>query len=856
MRQETAGSNALVRSAYLEQVGRIAPEELHGRDGELAELAAFCTEPDRGPYVWWRAPAWAGKSALMSWFVLHLPPGVQVVSFFVTARYKGQDDRDAFTNVVMEQLADLLEQPIPAYLTETTREPYLLRMLALAAEECQCHDQRLVLVVDGLDEDRGVTTDPDAYSIAALLPTRPQAGLRVIVSGRPDPPVPADVPHHHPLRDPSIVRVLGMSGWADVVKADMQRELKRLLHGNQAEQDLLGLVTAAGGGLSAGDLASLTGLSVYDIEDNLHAVAGRTFTSRASLWQPGTAPLVYVLGHEELQTAATTALGQTRLEQYRQRLHAWAEDYRRRAWPAGTPEYLLRGYFRMLYDAADIPRLLTCATDQLRHDRMLDITGGDTAALTEITDVQDLLLRLEEPDIPALARLNVHRTLIGERNAHVPVTLPALWTRIGNPERAEALASAITDPDRQAHALGILVWVTADAGDLDRARVLARRAATAARAIRDPERQAQILGDLARAATDAGDLDRARALARQAMTAAWAIYDRSRQAQVLADLVQATADAGDLDRAEAAAQAITSPYWQAQALGDLARAAAGAGDLERARTLAERAEVAARAIGAERQAQVLGDLARAAAGAGDLERARTLAGRAEAASREIPDPYWRAQALAIVARAAADAGDLDQARTLAERAEVTARTITDPVRQAQVLGDLARAAADAGDLERARTLAERAEVAARTITNPVRRAQVLGDLARAAATAGDLDRARTLAGRAEAASREISDPEQRAQALAIVARTAADAGDLDRARTLAERAEAASREISDPDQRAQALAVLARAVADAGDLDRARALVGRGETAARAITDPYWQAQALDRSGAGGGGRR
>ena len=119
LRERPSRSNALVRSAYLEQVRRIAPPQLHDRDGELAELAAFCTEPGREPYAWWRAPAWAGKSALMSWFVLHPPPGVQMVSFFVTARYKGQDDRDAFTDAVMEQLADLLGEPIPAYLTES-----------------------------------------------------------------------------------------------------------------------------------------------------------------------------------------------------------------------------------------------------------------------------------------------------------------------------------------------------------------------------------------------------------------------------------------------------------------------------------------------------------------------------------------------------------------------------------------------------------------------------------------------------------------------------------------------------------------------------------------------------------------
>ena len=112
--------------------------------------------------------AWAGKSALMSWFVLHPPPGMPVVSFFVTARYKGQDNRAAFTEAVLGQLAVLLGQPVPGSLSEAAREPYLLGLLAEAARMCG----RLVLVVDGLDEDRGVTAGPDAYSIAALLPDR------------------------------------------------------------------------------------------------------------------------------------------------------------------------------------------------------------------------------------------------------------------------------------------------------------------------------------------------------------------------------------------------------------------------------------------------------------------------------------------------------------------------------------------------------------------------------------------------------------------------------------------------------------------------------------------------------------
>ncbi len=798
LHEQAAVSRGLVRSAYLEQVGRIAPGELHGREDELAELTAFCTDPDRGPYAWWRAPAWAGKSALMSWFVLHPPPGVRVVSFFVTARYKGQDDRDAFTDAVMEQLAEQLGEPIPAYLTETTREPHLLHMLTRAAEERHRAGQRLVLVVDGLDEDRGVTTGPDAYSIAALLPARPPAGLRVIVAGRPDPPVPADVADDHPLSDPTIVRMLGASRWAAVVRADMQRELKRLLHGSPAEQDLLGLVAAAGGGLSATDLAELTELPLYDIEENLRAVAGRTFTARASQWQPQTGPPVYVLGHEELQAAASESLGPARLEQYRQRLHAWAERYCKRGWPAGTPEYLFRGYFRLLRDVADTERLLACGTDRLRHDRMLDITGGDTAALTELTDVQDLLLRQEEPDLSALARLNVHRNLIAERNTHVPITLPAVWAAIGYPDRAEALARAITDPDRQARALDGLVRAVAERGDLDRAM-------TFVRAITDPGRQARALDDLVRTVAEWGDLDRA-------MTFVRTITDPGRQARVLDGLAWAAAKWGDLDRAGAAARAITDPGWQAQVLADLARTAARAGDLDRAGTLAGQAVTAAWTIADSNwQAQVLGDVAWAAAEAGDLDRA-------EAAAWAITDPGRHALVLADLARAAARAGDLDRAGTLAGRAATAAGAITDPGWQARVLADLAWAAAEAGDLDRAAALAGQAEAAAWAITDPGWQAQVLADVARVLVEAGDLHQA-------GAAARAITDPGRQGTVLADLARAAAEAGDLDRA-------EAAARAITDPDRQAQILVDIA------GQAEPGRAWL----LLARALTAGHWLA--------------
>jgi hypothetical protein len=441
---------AIARSSYLEQVRQIAPPALAEREPELADLARFCQDADRR-YVWWRAGAWAGKSALLSWFVLHPPPGIQLVSFFVTARYPGQDDRSAFCDVVLEQLAELLGEPIPAFLTGATREPHLLRMLAQAAESCQRREQHLVLLVDGLDEDRGVTTGPDAHSIAALLPSRPPPGLKVIVSGRPSPPVPSDVPSAHPLRDPAIARGLSQSPQATVVKADMWRELKRLLRGSPAEQDLLGLIAAAGGGLGRLDLAALTGLPAWEVGEQLQAVTARTF---AALPSRQTDDCAYMLGHEELQAAALESLGECRVADLRKRLHAWADGFRDRGWPAETPEYMLRSYYRMLHAAGDTTRITACATDRVRHDRMLAMTGGDAAALTEVISAQQALMQVAAPDLGALARLALRRDTLAERNAHIPTRLPAVWARRGPPGGGAAGGRGLGAPARGGRARG------------------------------------------------------------------------------------------------------------------------------------------------------------------------------------------------------------------------------------------------------------------------------------------------------------------------------------------------------------------------------------------------------------------
>jgi hypothetical protein len=76
-------------------------------------------------------------------------------AFFITARLATQDTREAFTEVLLETLASLLGQSLPPVLPEATRAAYLPDLMSQAAARCKDADGRLVLVVDGLDEDRG-----------------------------------------------------------------------------------------------------------------------------------------------------------------------------------------------------------------------------------------------------------------------------------------------------------------------------------------------------------------------------------------------------------------------------------------------------------------------------------------------------------------------------------------------------------------------------------------------------------------------------------------------------------------------------------------------------------------------------
>jgi tetratricopeptide (TPR) repeat protein len=836
---------ARVATAYREQVADIAPDDLLGRDDELGELVGFCAGDT--PYAWWQAGPWAGKSALMSWLVLYPPAGVDVVSYFITGRYSGESDSAAFTAAMIEQLAALVGESSPGLLTGPGQRGQLLALLKTAAKHAQEAGRRLLVVVDGLDEDTSTRTDRE--SVASLLPRRPPPGVRVLVASRPHPPVPDDVPGDHPLRHLQ-PRPLDRSAYAHHLELEAKRELHELLSGSSLQQDVLGYITASGGGLTQPDLAHLTGRAPYELDGLLGGVFGRSVQSRGG--HPGvhrSGERVYLFAHETLRTTAEQQFSGA-LSRYRDAIHRWAHSYRQHSWPQDTPAYLLRGYTRMLTSTNDLPRLTDCATDTARHDRMLQHTGGDHLALTEIAAAHDLNLRQPDINLEIALRLAVERDHLARRSTNIPTNMPAVWFLLGEATRAEALARAITDPDRQARALSALAQAVARAGEHDRAEDLART-------ITEPYQQVQTLSTLAQAAANTGEHDRARRLLAHAEDLARTITHPGRKAQTLSALAQAAANTGEHDRAEDLARTITDPDQQVQTLSELAQAAANTGDHDRAEDLARTITEPGQ------QAWALSELAQAAARAGEHDRARRLLAHAEDLARTITHPYQQVKTLSELAQAAARAGEHDRARRLLAHAEDLARTITEPYQQVQTLSELAQAAARAGEHDRAEDLArtitepyqqaitlsalaqaaaragehDRAEDLAHTITEPYQQVQTLSTLAQAAANTGEHDRARRLLAHAEDLAPIITDPYQQAITLSALAQAAANTGEHDRAEHLAHT-------ITQPDQQVQTLSELAQAAANTGEHDRARRLLAHAEDLARTIT-PGVQAMTL-----------
>ncbi|MFH9608207.1 hypothetical protein [Streptomyces sp. NPDC017448] len=822
----------LTVSGYLHQVRRLAADRFEGREKELAAMAAFCTAPDEGistQGLWWRwlAPAWAGKTALMAQFVLNPPASTVVISFFITARLAGQNNRAAFCEVVQRQLYALLGEEEPA-VTEYTRDEVLLHALERTAERCASHGQRLVLVVDGLDEDRGVDAEGGGHSIAALLPATPPHGARILVAGRPHPPIPSDVADGHPLRTDAINRPLERSSFATAVRVEAENALDALLTRGGTACELLGLVAAAGGGLSNDDLAHLTDTRPLRVRRTLAGVTGRLFRTSSGVWDR--AQESYVLAHEEIQNAALELLAETELAAYRERIHAWADRYRSSGWPAGTPEYLLRGYPQLLRATSNGDRLVVLASDPARHHRLWHTSGSNLDALTEISAAFEALRAHAGPGGPDVSKaliLAIRRDLLHHNSSNIPVHLVTAWALLGQTDRAINIALAYHDVHKQARALTSAACTLARSDKGSSAAALANTAVDASLAITDPGSRDRALGEAATAQALTGQYDRALQTARDIRNPDWGTGALIGIARAMSETGQQDEAARAATEAARVARSITAKRWQDRTLQETAIVLAETGRLQQALDIAN--SLADHARRSEARASVT----RAAVQRGWHEPVpgiprvghpdnpvRAIVEPATSAApqeskqildiaRSIGDPSTRADMLAEAACAMATAGVYKPAAELAETAAATAHAIVAPLWRARAQSAVAEAMARVGAYEQA------VEVAC-AISEAAWRDQSLSDVVQTVIAAGRCEQAREIA-------RAIYSSTTRSRALAGVAHAMAKVGWHEEALIITE-------SITAPRSQVEALGHIACALASCGQGDQAIEIARRMST--------------------------
>ena len=361
------------------EIRRRTPQ-LIARQQELAEIAAFATSGDG--YRWIVGQAWAGKTALAGEaMITAMPPNVDIVAYFLSRR---QSDANSshFLAVVIPQLAFLLNEDPPAPDWHT-----FLRLWEEALEAARGRDHHLLLIVDGLDED---LHPPGVPSVAALLPTAVGERGHVLVTSRPYPELPIDVPSRHPLRQAQPVRLRATEAAEEQRLLAMQEIADLSMEASDLAIRVLGMMAAAAGPLAADDLIALMpSISVRSLHQFLKG--SRTVQRVGPVGAEG-----YQFAHETLlQTCQQW--DDLDVDACQQEIHTWAGRWRDAGWPtqAGengtTPRYLLDVYPSTLSDqrdhlcalAADVG-WIAAALQTVGVDRVLaDLASAHSAVPTD-----------------------------------------------------------------------------------------------------------------------------------------------------------------------------------------------------------------------------------------------------------------------------------------------------------------------------------------------------------------------------------------------------------------------------------------------------------------------------------------
>ncbi|MFF1630330.1 hypothetical protein [Streptomyces sp. NPDC058272] len=536
-----------------------ALSDFRGRETERAAMNAFVQNSGSGApsYLCWHADAPVGKTVLLADYVRQPPRGVDILNFFVPAGH-GTHTRAEFEQHMATQIDAFLRSP-------QSCSPRGIRqwrqLFATAAERSAQHGRKLVLVVDGLDDDMA-WSDPTIGdsstagniprgSIAALLPASPPADMRVIVSLRRWARFPEDVSARHPLCVRRHLRTLR--------PIEGVPQSRRIPQAATALGDTAaGLLAVAGGGLRAEDVAELAGVSVDRIDHLLQGPQGRAFLLDDPVFQ------THALAGPDLVRDVREGLGDEGIARHSRALFTWTQRWQAAGWPEGTPPYPLAHQLRILTGATERAEYVL---DPHRLRRLASVAGHDVA-LAQL-DAFEAEIGADGTDtvpgsLAVLAPLAAARSVLQGEAREVPSGAPALFVRLGEEKRARDLARYAPTPAAKAvHLADVAVEMAyagrpeADAVAQEAAGWLTRTGQGFPGTHQDPTTYTRLL-EAARTLVDLDRLDAARSLLRAVVRdQAAGIETLSEAAKILVTAQDADIAAALCERAQTLSQGST-----------------------------------------------------------------------------------------------------------------------------------------------------------------------------------------------------------------------------------------------------------------------------------------------------------
>ncbi|HBX77348.1 MAG TPA: hypothetical protein DEG43_06865 [Acidimicrobiaceae bacterium] len=415
---------------YRSQWLSLVPERLQDRETDLARLKESASSSLRGRWTWMEGGPWSGKTALLATFAQHPPLGIEVAAFFVLSRDSSSNSRESFLARMIPQLAivagysHFLIPQDPIDRLDTFR-----LLIDEAANSCAARSTFLVILVDGIDEDIAAGAPlfvrGTVGSIASTLPEKVSENVHVVVSTRPSPPPPADLPRDHPLlrSDPWL---LSPSPFASALREAALADLRSLTPDGK---EVAATLAASGGALTVADLAEILGRDSETIRGVLEQRPARSFIPVTKGFTPDLT--TFRIGHDQLDETLMHVLSariagvsvddrlawsrerRVILQPYRERILRWASTWAERGWPASTPQFLTSdSYIVVLAEEGSIRLLVASLASPSRWEMMRRRFGLDDVGIRQLDLAAEMLVSNAAPqtgdtpqelDLPLLA---------------------------------------------------------------------------------------------------------------------------------------------------------------------------------------------------------------------------------------------------------------------------------------------------------------------------------------------------------------------------------------------------------------------------------------------------------------------